>query len=68
MILAAIFKLFGVYTKLSAAAALTFNALVSALTCTPVALIAYECLGAEQAVFDRMDMGVLSRSTPTPAH
>ena len=50
LILAAIFKLFGVYTKLSAAAALTFNALVSALTCTPVALIAYECLGAEQAV------------------
>jgi hypothetical protein len=51
MILAGIFKLFGVYSKLSAVAALTFNALVSALTCIPVALIAYECLGAEQAVW-----------------
>lgn len=51
LILAAIFKLFGVYTKLSAVAALTFNALVSALTCIPVALIAYECLGAEQAAW-----------------
>jgi hypothetical protein len=50
-ILAGIFKLFGVYSKLSAVAALSFNALVSALTCIPVALIAYECLGVEQAVW-----------------
>jgi Dolichyl-phosphate-mannose-protein mannosyltransferase len=50
-ILAGIFKLFGVYTTLSAVMALTFNAIVSALTCIPVALIAYECLGVEQAVW-----------------
>ena len=50
-ILAAIFKICGVYTTLSAIVGLGFNALVSALTCIPVALIAYECLGAEQAVW-----------------
>ena len=50
-ILAEIFKVFGVYSKLSAIAALTFNALVSALTCIPVALIAFECLGVEQAAW-----------------
>jgi hypothetical protein len=50
-ILAGIFKIFGVYTKVSAIVGLSFNALVSALTCIPVALIAYECLGTEQAVW-----------------
>jgi hypothetical protein len=45
LLLALIFKLFGIYTLQAALAMLTLHSLVSALTCIPVYLIAKTCFG-----------------------
>ena len=42
-LIAAIFKLFGVYSSASAIILLTINSFFSALTCTPIFLIAKRC-------------------------
>jgi 4-amino-4-deoxy-L-arabinose transferase-like glycosyltransferase len=47
--LAAIFRIFGVYTKASIFAAAALNSLVSVLTCIPVGLIALRCFGERTA-------------------
>ncbi|MGC2247493.1 MAG: glycosyltransferase family 39 protein, partial [Terriglobales bacterium] len=44
-ILAAIFKLFGVYTKSSIIAALLLNGIISSATCIPVYFLAKKCFG-----------------------
>jgi 4-amino-4-deoxy-L-arabinose transferase-like glycosyltransferase len=48
-ILAAIFKIFGIYTRTSIIAALALNSLFSALTCVPVYLITQASLGDRPA-------------------
>lgn len=50
-ILAAIFKLLGVYSAASAIAILTFNSLVSALTCVPIFFAARRCFDERTAWF-----------------
>jgi len=49
-LLAAIFRLFGIYTKAAVLAALSLNCLFSALTCLPVFLIARRGFGEPVAV------------------
>ena len=48
-IVAGFFKVFGTYSKASAIALLTFNALISALTCIPIFLIAKRSFGERAA-------------------
>lgn len=48
-ILAAIFKLFGVYTKTSIIAALVLNGIISSATCIPVYFLAKKCFGGRAA-------------------
>jgi hypothetical protein len=48
-IVAGFFRVFGVYTKAAALALLSFNALVSALTCIPVFFIAKRSFGEQVA-------------------
>jgi 4-amino-4-deoxy-L-arabinose transferase-like glycosyltransferase len=48
-ILAAIFKLFGVYTKASIIAALVLNGIISSATCIPVYFLANKCFGDRTA-------------------
>lgn len=48
-ILAAIFKIFGIYTRTSIVAALALNSLFSALTCVPVYLLTQASLGDRPA-------------------
>jgi 4-amino-4-deoxy-L-arabinose transferase-like glycosyltransferase len=48
-LLASIFKLFGIYTKASAIAAMALNCLLSALTCIPVYFIARKHFGEPTA-------------------
>lgn len=43
--IAGVFKIFGIYTKTSALAVLSFNALISALTCVPIFFIARRSFG-----------------------
>lgn len=45
-----IFKLFGIYSHLSAIVLLAINSVFSALTCIPVFLVARRCFGEEVAV------------------
>ncbi len=47
LLLAGVFKIFGVYTKAAALAILSFDCLLSALTCIPVFLIARRTFGAQ---------------------
>ena len=49
--MAAVFKVFGVYTHASAWALLTINSLLSALTCIPIYLIASKTLGERVALW-----------------
>ena len=49
-ILAAIFKIFGIYTRTSIIAALALNSLFSALTCVPVYRLTQASLGAKAIV------------------
>ena len=51
MIVAAVFKAFGVYTKASAIAMLFLDCLFSALTCIPVFFIAQKSLGERAAMW-----------------
>jgi 4-amino-4-deoxy-L-arabinose transferase-like glycosyltransferase len=50
-IIALFFSIFGIYTKASAIAILSFQALVSALTCLPVFFIARRCFGPKAALW-----------------
>ena len=50
-LMAAVFKVFGVYTYPSAWALLTINSLLSALTCIPIYLIASKTFGARVALW-----------------
>ena len=50
VILAGVFKIFGVYTKASALAMLSLDSLFSALTCIPIFLIARKRFGEPTAV------------------
>jgi len=50
-LIAAVFKLFGVYTFASAWALLTINSLLSALTCIPIYLIASKTFGERVALW-----------------
>ena len=50
-IIACFFSIFGIYTKASAIAILSFQALVSALTCLPVYFIARRCFGLKAAIW-----------------
>ena len=50
-LMAAVFKVFGVYTFASAWALLTINSLLSALTCIPIYLIASKTFGERVAVW-----------------
>jgi 4-amino-4-deoxy-L-arabinose transferase-like glycosyltransferase len=51
LVLAGIFKLFGIYSRISAAAILAFNSVISALTCLPVFLIARKIAGKRVATW-----------------
>ncbi len=48
-ILAAIFRIFGIYTTASIVAAAAFNSVISVLTCIPIRLIALRCFGQRAA-------------------
>lgn len=50
-LLAAIFKIFGVYTTASIVAAAALNSVLSALTCIPVFFIARQCFGDRSALW-----------------
>ena len=50
-LIAAVFKLFGVYTHTSALVLLTINSIFSALTCIPIFLISRKCFGENVAVW-----------------
>jgi len=50
-LMAAVFKVFGVYTYASAWALLTINSLLSALTCIPIYLIASKTFGQRVALW-----------------
>lgn len=45
-----VFKVFGIYSELSAIVLLTINAILSALTCIPIFLIARRCFAEKAAV------------------
>jgi len=49
-LVAAVFKLFGIYTHASAFVLLTLSSLFSALTCIPIYLIARRCFGEKVAI------------------
>jgi 4-amino-4-deoxy-L-arabinose transferase-like glycosyltransferase len=50
-LIAAVFKLAGVYTHLSAFILLTLNSIFSALTCIPISLIGRKCFSEKAAVW-----------------
>jgi len=50
-LIAAVFKLFGIYTRASAVVLLTINSLCSALTCVPIFLIAKRCFTVKLAIW-----------------
>ena len=50
-VLAAVFKVFGIYTKVSIIAAACLNCLLSALICLPVFAIADRCFGARAGLW-----------------
>ena len=50
-IVAGFFKIFGIYTTASALAILSFQALISALTCLPVYFIAHKSFGGRAALW-----------------
>jgi hypothetical protein len=59
-LLAAIFKIFGIYSKTSTIVALALDSLFSALTCIPVFLHRQETLWRADGGDSRMDLGILS--------
>jgi 4-amino-4-deoxy-L-arabinose transferase-like glycosyltransferase len=48
-LIAAVFKVFGIYSKASAVVLLSINSVFAALTCLPIFLIANECFGKNVA-------------------
>jgi 4-amino-4-deoxy-L-arabinose transferase-like glycosyltransferase len=50
-LIAAVFKVFGIYTRVSALVLLTINSLCSALTCIPIFLIAKRCFDEKLAIW-----------------
>src|SRR5579863_39232 len=50
-LIAAVFRLFGIYTHTSALVLLTINSVFSALTCVPIFLIARRCFSEKVAVW-----------------
>jgi 4-amino-4-deoxy-L-arabinose transferase-like glycosyltransferase len=50
-LIAAVFKLFGIYTHASAVVLLSINSICSALTCIPIFLIAKRCFSEKVAVW-----------------
>jgi 4-amino-4-deoxy-L-arabinose transferase-like glycosyltransferase len=50
-LIATVFKLFGIYTRLSALVLLTINSFCSALTCIPIFLIAKRCFTERLAIW-----------------
>ncbi len=50
-LIAAVFKLFGIYTRASAVVLLTINSFCSALTCVPIFLIAKRCFTVKLAIW-----------------
>src|SRR6202166_578926 len=50
-LIAAVFRLFGIYTHASALVLLTINSVFSALTCIPIFLIARKCFSEKVAVW-----------------
>jgi 4-amino-4-deoxy-L-arabinose transferase-like glycosyltransferase len=50
-LIAAVFKVFGIYTRVSALVLLTINSLCSALTCIPIFLIAKRCFNERLAIW-----------------
>ena len=51
LLVAGVFRLFGIYSHASALVLLTINSLFSALTCIPIFLIAKRCFGEKVAVW-----------------
>jgi len=51
LLIAGVFKLFGIYTQASALVLLSINSVFSALTCIPIFLIAKRCFGEKLAVW-----------------
>ena len=51
LLIAAVFKLFGIYTHASALVLLTFNSVCSALTCIPIFLITRRCFSEKLAIW-----------------
>lgn len=51
LLIAGVFKIFGVYTRSSAFVLLSINSLLSALTCIPIFLIARRCFNEKVAVW-----------------
>lgn len=51
LLIAGVFKLFGIYTHASALVLLSINSAFSALTCIPIFLIAKRCFGEKLAVW-----------------
>jgi len=58
-VVAGVFKIFGIYTLLSAFVLLSINSLCSALTCIPIFLIGKRCFGERVAVWSAWGWGVL---------
>lgn len=59
LLIAAVFKLFGVYTRASAFVLLSINSMFSALTCIPIFLIARRCFNQRVAVWSAWTWAVL---------
>jgi 4-amino-4-deoxy-L-arabinose transferase-like glycosyltransferase len=53
-----VFKVFGVYTPASAWVLLTFNSLLTSLTCIPIFFIAYRILGERLALWSAWSWGM----------
>jgi 4-amino-4-deoxy-L-arabinose transferase-like glycosyltransferase len=59
VLIAAVFKLFGIYTHASALVLLCINSLFSALTCVPIFLIAKRCFSDKVAIWTAWIWAVL---------
>ena len=59
LLIAAVFKLFGIYSQASAFILLTINCIFSALTCIPIFLIAKRCFSERVAVWSAWTWALL---------
>jgi len=68
LLIAGVFKLFGVYTRASALVLLTINSLFSALTCIPIFLIGRRCFNEKVAAWSAWTWALRSSaSTGAPS-